>query len=191
MEKVSNNPPMVPAKGVKTLYEWLEEIVIALTLVILVFTFLFRVVTVTGESMLPNFVEGQKLIVTNLGHSVEQGTVVVITNVLNEPIIKRVIATEGQTVDIDYETGVVYVDGEAVDETQFGLENGITTRPYSTLEAMVFPQTVPEGCVFVLGDNRGVSKDSRYTEVGMVDTRHILGEAVFTLYPFDRFGVIE
>lgn len=191
MEKISNNPPMVPAKGVKTLYEWLEEIVIALTLVILVFTFLFRVVTVTGESMLPNFVEGQKLIVTNLGHSVEQGTVVVITNVLNEPIIKRVIATEGQTVDIDYETGVVYVDGEAVDETQFGLENGITTRPYSTLEAMVFPQTVPEGCVFVLGDNRSVSKDSRYTEVGMVDTRHILGEAVFTLYPFDRFGVIE
>lgn len=191
MEKVSNNPPMVPAKGVKTLYEWLEEIVIALTLVILVFTFLFRVVTVTGESMLPNFVEGQKLIVTSLGHSVEQGTVVVITNVLNEPIIKRVIATEGQTVDIDYETGVVYVDGEAVDETQFGLENGITTRPYSTLEAMVFPQTVPEGCVFVLGDNRSVSKDSRYTEVGMVDTRHILGEAVFTLYPFDRFGVIE
>ena len=191
MEKVSNNPPMVPAKGVKTLYEWLEEIVIALTLVILVFTFLFRVVTVTGESMLPNFVEGQKLIVTNLGHSVEQGTVVVITNVRNEPIIKRVIATEGQTVDIDYETGVVYVDGEAVDETQFGLENGITTRPYSTLEAMVFPQTVPEGCVFVLGDNRSVSKDSRYTEVGMVDTRHILGEAVFTLYPFDRFGVIE
>ena len=191
MEKVSNNPPMVPAKGVKTLYEWLEEIVIALTLVILVFTFLFRVVTVTGESMLPNFVEGQKLIVTNLGHSVEQGTVVVITNVLNEPIIKRVIATEGQTVDIDYETGVVYVDGEAVDETQFGLENGITTRPYSTLEAMAFPQTVPEGCVFVLGDNRSVSKDSRYTEVGMVDTRHILGEAVFTLYPFDRFGVIE
>ena len=66
MEKVSNNPPMVPAKGIKTLYEWLEEIVIALTLVILVFTFLFRVVTVTGESMLPNFVEGQKLIVTNL-----------------------------------------------------------------------------------------------------------------------------
>lgn len=191
MEKVSNNPPMVPAKGIKTLYEWLEEIVIALTLVILVFTFLFRVVTVTGESMLPNFVEGQKLIVTNLGHSVEQGTVVVITNVLNEPIIKRVIATGGQTVDIDYETGVVYVDGEAVDETQFGLENGITTRPYSTLEAMVFPQTVPEGCVFVLGDNRSVSKDSRYTEVGMVDTRHILGEAVFTLYPFDRFGVIE
>lgn len=191
MEKVSNNPPMVPAKGIKTLYEWLEEIVIALTLVILVFTFLFRVVTVTGESMLPNFVEGQKLIVTNLGHSVEQGTVVVITNVLNEPIIKRVIATEGQTVDIDYETGVVYVDGEAVDETRFGLENGITTRPYSTLEAMVFPQTVPEGCVFVLGDNRSVSKDSRYTEVGMVDTRHILGEAVFTLYPFDRFGVIE
>lgn len=186
-----NRKSTSPSKGIKTLYEWLEEIAVALTLVILVFTFLFRVVTVTGESMLPNFVEGEKLIVTNLGHSVEQGTVVVITNVLNEPIIKRVIATEGQTVDIDYTTGVVYVDGEAIDETAFGLENGITTRPYSTFEPLVFPQTVPEGCVFVLGDNRSVSKDSRYAEVGMVDERHILGEAVFTLYPFSRFGPIE
>ena len=94
------NKSAAPAKGVKTLYEWLEEIVIALSVVILIFTFLFRVVTVTGQSMEPNYVEGEKLIVTNLGHSIEQGSVVVITNVLNEPIIKRVIATEGQTVDI-------------------------------------------------------------------------------------------
>lgn len=180
-----------PKKGVKTLYEWLEEIVVALTLVILIFTFLFRVVTVNGQSMEPNYVEGEKVIVTNLGHSVEQGTVVVMTNVLDEPIIKRVIATEGQTVNIDYTTGVVYVDDVAVDETQFGLPNGITTSPYSSLETLTFPQEVPEGCVFVLGDNRSISKDSRYAEVGMVDTRHILGEAVFALYPFDKFGFIE
>lgn len=178
-------------RWVKTLYEWLEEIVIALTVVILVFTFLFRIVTVTGHSMEPNFVEGEKLIVTNLGHDAEAGDVVVITNVLSEPIIKRIIATEGQTVDIDYDAGVVYVDGEALDESQFGLSNGITTRPYVTYEPMVFPQTVPPGCVFVLGDNRGVSRDSRYAEVGMVDARHILGEAVFTIFPLDRFGKIE
>lgn len=189
MEHTNNNPQ----KGINTLYEWLEEIVIALTVVILVFTFLFRVVTVNGTSMEPSFFEGEKLIVTNLGHSVEQGTVVVMTNVLDDPIIKRVIATEGQTVDIDYTTGIVYVDGKALDESQFGLKNGITTRPYGNLalETLTFPQTVPEGCVFVLGDNRGVSKDSRYTEVGMVDERHILGEAVFTLYPFDKFGFIS
>ena len=78
------------------MYEWLEEIVFALVAVILVFTFLFRVVTVTGKSMLPNFVEGEKVVVTNLGHDIEQGTVVVVTNVLEEPIIKRVIATEGR-----------------------------------------------------------------------------------------------
>ena len=108
-----------------------------------------------------------------------------------EPIIKRVIATEGQTVDIDYDTGTVYIDGEALNETQFGIENGITFHPYDGYEALVFPQTVPKGCVFVLGDNRRVSNDSRYADIGMVDVRHILGEAVFTLYPFDRFGTVS
>ena len=96
------------------MYEWLEEIVFALVAVILVFTFLFRVVTVTGKSMLPNFVEGEKVVVTNLGHDIEQGTVVVVTHVLEEPIIKRVIATEGQTVNIDYDTGTVYISVDAL-----------------------------------------------------------------------------
>lgn len=178
-------------KRVRSLFEWLEEIAVALTLVILVLTFIFRVVTVSGDSMKPSYIDGEKLIVTNLGHDLERGDVVVVTNVLDEPIIKRVIALEGQTVDIDYQTGTVYVDGEAVDESAFGLENGITTSPSSAYDPMVFPQTVPKGCVFVLGDNRSISKDSRYAEVGMIDERHILGEAVFTLYPFDRFGLVD
>ncbi len=178
-------------RWVKTLYEWLEEIVVSLCVVILIFTFFFRIVTVSQHSMEPNYVEGEKVIVTNLGTSVEQGKVVVITNVLDEPIIKRVIATEGQVIDIDYDEGVVYVDGEALDERQFGIQNGITTSPHASYEPLVLPQTVPPGCVFVLGDNRGVSKDSRYAEVGMIDTRHILGVAVFTIYPFDRFGFID
>ena len=174
-------------------YEWIEALTSAVIILVVLFTFFFRVVNVSGPSMQPALQSNDRVLISTLFHKPQAGDIVVVTRTqgLSEPIIKRVIATQGQTVDIDYETGVVYVDGEAVDETQFGLENGITTRPYSTLEAMVFPQTVPEGCVFVLGDNRGVSKDSRYTEVGMVDTRHILGEAVFTLYPFDRFGVIE
>ena len=90
-------------------------------------------------------------------------------------------------------TGKAYCprDGEALNETQFGIENGITFHPYDGYEALVFPQTVPKGCVFVLGDNRTVSRDSRYAEIGMIDTRHIMGEAVFTLYPFDRFGFVK
>ena len=191
MEKHAKKQSAAPAKGVRILFEWLEEIVIALTVVILALTFIFRVVTVSGSSMEPNYVSNERLIVMNHGSKMEQGAVVVLTNVLDEPIIKRVIATEGQTVDIDYTTGIVYVDGVAVDETQYGLQNGITTSPSSAYEPLVFPQTVPKNCVFVLGDNRSVSRDSRYAEIGMVDARHILGEAVFAIYPLDRFGPVQ
>jgi len=141
--------------------------------------------------MFPNYINGERLIVANYSSKIEQGDVVVMTNVLDEPIIKRVIATEGQTVNIDYETGIVYVDGMALDETQYGVENGTTTSPSIAYEPLVFPQTVPDNCIFVLGDNRGVSKDSRYAEVGMVDVRHVLGEAVFVIFPFDRFGSVK
>lgn len=163
--------------------EWLEELVIAVVIIAVVFTFLFRVITVSGTSMVPNYNDGDRVLVTSAGR-ISQGDVVVITNVLDEPIIKRVIATEGQLVDFDYEKGVVYVDSEAVDETRFGLTNGITKQPYTSFELLSFPQRVPDGCIFVLGDNRAVSEDSRYQVVGMVDQRNVLGKAVFHLYPF-------
>ena len=191
MERHAKQQAAAPAKGVRALFEWLEEIVVALTIVILVLTFVFRVVTVSGSSMFPNYINGERLIVANYTSKIERGDVVVITNVLNEPIIKRVIATEGQTVNIDYETGIVYVDGMALDETKYGVENGSTTSPSIAYEPLIFPQTVPDNCIFVLGDNGGVSKDSRYAEVGMVDVRHVLGEAVFVIFPFDRFGTVE
>ncbi len=190
MEKHAKKQAATPSKSVSCIFEWLEEITIALTVVILVLTFVFRVVTVSGSSMEPNYIEGERLIVAN-SRNVEQGDVVVITNVLDEPIIKRVVATEGQTVDIDYTTGIVYVDGVALDETQFGLMNGITTSPSSAYVPLILPQTVPKNCVFVLGDNRGVSRDSRYADIGMVDSRHILGEAVFAIYPIDKFGFVD
>ena len=114
---------------------------------------------------------------------------IILAAVLVWVAILLIRAAACKPVEPDYGPDIaVDVDGEAVDETAFGLSNNITTSPYSSFEPLVFPQTVPEGCVFVLGDNRSVSKDSRYAEVGMIDERHILGEAVFRLYPFNRFG---
>ena len=173
----------------KNLFDWVEELVFAVVIIALVFTFVCRIITVDGTSMQPNYNHGDRVLVTGTAFGIEQGDVVVVTNVLEEPIIKRVIATEGQTVDIDRETKTVYVDGEAVDETAFGLSNHITDLPYSSFEVLEFPQTVPEGCVFVLGDNRSVSEDSRYQRVGMIDRRNILGKAVLRLFPLNRIGL--
>lgn len=172
----------------RTVLEWTEEVVIAVVFIAVVFTFLFRVITVTGTSMSPNYDDGDRVLVTGGVFGVKQGDVVVITNVLDEPIIKRVIATEGQLVDFDYDAGTVLVDGEPVDETAFGLQNGITGVPYTSFELLEFPQVVPRGCVFVLGDNRSVSEDSRYKVVGMVDMRNILGKAIFHLFPMQKIG---
>ena len=186
----SMGTPQKQSKTVRTILEWAEEVIIAVVLIAVVFTFGCRVVTVTGTSMVPNFHEGDRVLVVNDIGGVKQGDVVVIVNVLQEPIIKRVIATEGQTVDFDYESGAVLVDGQVVDETQFGLENGITGEPFSSFEVLEFPQTVPEGCVFVLGENRAVSEDSRYQDVGMIDERNILGKAVIHLFPFQNLGFV-
>ena len=97
------------------------------------------------------------------------------------PIVKRVIATEGQIVDIDFTAGIVYVDGVALDEPY-------TNTPTNTNGGMTFPLTVEEGCLFVMGDNRNKSKDSRYLEIGLVDEREILGKAIFLIYPGDPDG---
>ncbi len=178
---------------VKALFEWVEEIVYASIVVIVVFTFLFKVVTVNGISMLPNFVENDKLVATSpiIHKDVEKGDVVVIVGAIEKPIIKRVIATEGQEVNIDTENGIVYIDGKALDESQYGIENGITKQIYSSLDLTTLPQVVPEGHVFVLGDNRPNSEDSRYEEIGMVDERKIIGIVDLRIYPFDTFGLLN
>ena len=139
---MDQNTGSVPkrSKLVRTLLEWVEELVIAVVLIAVVFTFACRVITVTGTSMVPNFHSGDRVLVVNDFTGVEQGDVVVIVNVLQDPIIKRVIATEGQTVDFDYNAGTVLVDGQVVDETQFGLENGITGEPFSSFQLLEFPR---------------------------------------------------
>ena len=123
-------------KAARTILEWIEELLIAAVTIAVICTFVCRIVTVTGTSMVPSFQDGDRVLVVHDWNGVEQGDVVVAVNVLDEPIIKRVIATEGQTVDFDYEAGAVLVDGQPVDETQFGLENGITEEPYSSFELL-------------------------------------------------------
>ena len=175
---------------IRSVMEWVETIVMAVIFVTVVFTFLARVITVDGSSMEPTYHNGDRVLTTTLTGPVQQGDVVIVVNALDEPIIKRVVATEGQTVDFDPDLGEVVVDGVPVPGSTFGIADGITyvaDRPGQVLE---FPQTVPDGCVFVLGDNRGNSLDSRFVEVGMIDARNILGKVFFNLYPFSQLGFV-
>ena len=161
--------------------EYLHDIVYVLALILLVFTFCARVVIVSGSSMFPTLVDGDYLLVINnpLCGELEQGDIVVASMDRfkgGEAIVKRVIATEGQTVDIDFRRGIVFVDGVALQEDY------IYTPTYLS-EGVEFPLVVNEGCVFLMGDNRGDSRDSRAPEIGLVDTREILGQAVFLMLP--------
>lgn len=181
----------------KEVFDWVEVLVHAILVVIICFSFLFRVATIDGPSMEDTLHNGEKVIITNLFYTPKVGDIVVISrntensvytiNDTDTPIIKRIIASEGQTVDIDFEAGVVYVDGVALDEPY-------TKTPTNQKYDIEFPVTVSEGCVFVLGDNRNDSFDSRASQIGdygMVDTRYILGHAVFRILPFDKMGKLE
>lgn len=174
----------------RSVMEWVETIVMAVVFVTVVFTFVARVITVDGISMEPTYYNGDRVLSTTLAGASHQGDVVIVVNALDEPIIKRVIATEGQTVDFDQESGEVMVDGEVVPGSVYGIEDGITYVTDLPGQVLEFPQTVPKGCVFVMGDNRDNSLDSRFVEVGMVDTRNILGKVFFNLFPISKFGFV-
>lgn len=189
--------PLEKKQFKKDVFDWVEILVHAILAVVLCFSFLFRIATIDGESMTNTLQNGEKVIITNLAYEPKAGDIVVISrnrensvytaNVGNKPIIKRIIATEGQTVDIDFEKGVVYVDGVA-------LEEGYTRTPTNLKYDIDFPVRVDEGCVFVLGDNRNDSLDSRSSQIGdygMIDTRYILGHAVCRIFPFDKIGKID
>ena len=169
------------------LYFWLQALVLALVALILLFTFVGRIIGVDGSSMYPTLHHGDMLLLQSVGYEPKQGDVVVLTKAFRDvdgPIVKRVIAVGGQTVDIDYQTGAVYVDGEALDEPY--LNEPMEEPWYEDLTSV----TVPEGSVFVMGDNRNHSNDSRDVTLGTVDTRYLLGKAEFICFPFSDFGRI-
>ena len=167
----------IPGRDV---YETVSSLVSALLVVVLVFTFLVRLMGVSGPSMIPTLQDGDRLLVVNslLCGDYQVGDIVIARKETfdSKPIVKRVIATAGQTVDIDFNLGQVYVDGELLDEDYI---NDYTYRE----EGTVFPLTVPEGEVFLMGDNRNHSNDSRDSSLGTVDTRLLIGKAVFLVFP--------
>lgn len=152
---------------------------------LLIFSFIFRMITVNGESMYPTFDHNDKLIVSHMFYTPEQGDVVIANSYgLNETILKRVIATEGQTIDIDFETGTVTVDGVVLSEPYI---NALTKKNDG---AYTYPLTIDEGYVFLMGDNRNASTDSRSSFVGQVPVEDVLGKVVFRFYPLNKFGTI-
>ena len=185
------------AKG-RDLYEWVQSLVGSVLVVVAIFTFVIRMMGVDGHSMLNTLQHGDRLLVVNsmLYHDYKYGDIVILRKngvFDDDPIVKRVIAVEGQTVDIDFAEGIVYVDGEALEEDS-------TREPTYTAEGTEFPLTVPEGSIFVMGDNRNHSSDSRDASLGTVDTRYVIGRAVILAFPgadettgkrdFGRIGLI-
>lgn len=167
-------------KGSRDLYEWVQALVCSVLAVVVVFTFFVRLIGVDGHSMVPTLQNGDRLLVVNslLNDDYRQGDIVVLrkASFLGEPIVKRVIAVGGQTVNIDFQTGIVYVDGKQLQEPYV---NELTFLQ----EGTEFPLTVPEGSVFVMGDNRNNSSDSRDSRLGTVDARYVIGRAVLLAFP--------
>lgn len=162
-------------------YEWMQAVVCSVLAVVMVFTFGVRLIGVDGRSMVPTLQNGDRLLVLNapLCGTYRRGDIVIAAKSAfenGEAIVKRVVATEGQVVDIDFDAGKVYVDGEALREDYIN-------EPTYREEGMTFPLTVPEGSVFLMGDNRNHSSDSRDPQLGTVDVRCLIGKAVFLLFP--------
>ena len=172
--------------GVTSLYEWVEAAVFSLIVVVLVFAFIFRIVGVEGTSMMTTLKDSDRLILTHLLYEPERGDIVVINRYSKEPLVKRIIGLEGDTIAINQD-GEVLLNGEVLDEPYLA-EGTVTWRNQMGDEAV----TVPAGCVFVMGDNRGPgrSHDSRSNEAGLrfVDKRDLMGKAVYRIWPFESFG---
>lgn len=183
----------------KSVVLYMHDLLYMLIFILILFLLVFRVIIVSGSSMYDTLLDGDYLLlVSNLFYKdPQQGDVIVASKESFDqgaPIIKRVIATEGQTVDIDFEAGIVYVDGIA-------LKEDYTYTATNMEEGMSFPLTVEENCVFAMGDNRNKSRDSRDPSIGQIDQREILGKAVYLFLPaadkgqanpdYNRIGEIE
>ena len=169
-------------------YDWTEAAVFSLVCVVLIFTFLIRIVGVDGTSMESTLMHQDRLLLYSWGYEPQRGDIVVINRFAEEPLIKRVIAIPGDTIDID-EEGTVWLNGAVLEEPYLdpdNLRNG-TGTPRNQFSG---PRDVPDGYLFVMGDNRLDSKDSRSTEVDLVRIGDVVGKAVFRVWPLSRFGSI-
>ena len=175
-----------PAARGQSLLEWYEALISAALVLVLVFSFFFRIIQVDGESMVPTLENGDKLIVWGAGYEPQRGDVVIVDSYTSygRPLVKRVIAKGGDTISIDYAAGTVKVNGKV-------LEEDYIAEPTYLGYDVEFPYTVPEGTVFVMGDNRNASTDSRDARLGCVDERYIMGRVYFTLFPVKNIGVVK
>lgn len=196
MSMNSRNKKMVEKKMVGEVIEWIESIVISVFVIVLIFTFAIRLVGVSGTSMLNTFENGDRLIIQKIGYTPKAGDVVVLSRSYlplenpesTEPIIKRIIAVGGQRVEIRSSTGEVFVDGKLLNEDYI---IGKTTASSNGIQADSYVVDVPIGHLFVMGDNRDVSKDSRNPSVGTIDEHYVLGKAILRLFPFESFSTCK
>ncbi len=164
---------------VTTLFDWVGAMVTALVVLVVLFTFVFRNVGVDGDSMQPTLQTGDRLLLSSLVSDYQRGDIVVIDRYTDEPLIKRVVAMAGDTVEI-LGDGTLLINGLEQHEPYI---QGYTVP--RDIEGVV---TVPDGCLFVMGDNRTTSKDSRLNEIGMVSVKDVVGKAIFRLWPLSSFG---
>lgn len=166
--------------------EWCEALILGWIIVAVIFSFLFRVILVSGSSMVPTLHDGDRLLVQAVNYTPQRGDVIIVDGYIDygKPLVKRIIAMEGDTVDIDFATGDVSVNGEILDEPYIA---ELTTTPGD----VIFPITLGKDQVFVMGDNRNHSSDSRTSSIGCLDRRVILGKAIFRMTPFDKMGRIQ
>lgn len=172
------------------IYDLCEMLGMVTIIVMLMFAFVARLNIVDGHSMDQTLAHGQYLLVSDLFYTPTAGDIVVVHDQTaapyDEPIVKRIIAVENQTVDIDFTTWTLTVDGKVVEESYRYLD------PARFLRAdYPFPITVPEGEIFVLGDNRNNSADSRQEEIGTIDERCVVGKAVARIFPIDKITIFE
>lgn len=171
------------------LYYWTQALIVVLVGLILVCTLAGRVIRVVGSSMVPTLHENDLLLLWSVGYTPQRGDVVVLRkeSFMSYPVVKRVIATGGEHVTVDYATGTVSVDGVALDEPYLNELMVDTGSPNMT----VLDVTVPEGSIYVMGDNRNHSSDSRHRDLGTVDERYVLGKALCRIFPLTAFGAVH